>query len=66
MLDDIRIYEYALSQAEIGGAMGISHIYQPVDSAANIYNAEPPNSRSVNFNDYALMADSWLDLNLWP
>ena len=66
MLDDIRIYEYALSQAEIGGAMGISQIYQPIDSAANICDPEPPNSRAVNFNDYALMADNWLGLSLWP
>ena len=66
LLDDIRIYSYPLSQAEIGGVMGESEIYQPVFSLANLYDSEPANSKAVNFDDYAIMADGWLDFQLWP
>jgi hypothetical protein len=71
LIDDVRIYNYALSQAEIAAVMSGQtlppvQIYYPVPSPANIYDAEPPNSKSVNLKDYALLADMWLEELLWP
>jgi hypothetical protein len=71
LIDDVRIYDYALSQAEIAAVMSgqtlpPAQIYYPVLSPANIYDAEPPNSKSVNIRDYALLADMWLEELLWP
>jgi hypothetical protein len=71
LIDDVRIYNYALSQAEITAVMNGQtlppvQIYYPVPSPANIYNAEPQNSRSVDLKDYALLADMWLEELLWP
>jgi hypothetical protein len=59
-LDDLRVYNYALSHAEIISTMGLAELYFPLDSAANLYDAEPQNSKWVNFKDYAIMADEWL------
>ncbi len=69
-LDDVRIYNHALSQAEIAyladETPGDGELYIPVSSAANMYDAEPPGSKSVNFMDFAVLIDSWLDEQLWP
>jgi hypothetical protein len=65
-LDDFRIYNYALSQPEIANVMGQTGIYLPVASSANLYDQEPEDSRKVNFKDFALLADGWLQQQLWP
>ena len=69
-LDEVRIYERALSEAEIrylaDDTPGDGELYIAVPSIANIYNEESPRARSVNFKDYALIADQWLDEQLWP
>jgi len=66
-MDEVRIYDHALSsQAEIVGAMGLSILYQPVPSPANPYNEEPLLQRKVNLNDFAMMADTWLEEDFWP
>ncbi|UCC23598.1 MAG: LamG domain-containing protein, partial [Planctomycetota bacterium] len=69
-MDDVRIYDRALSQAEIlylasEGANNDPY-YNPVTSPANIYDEEPQYQKAVNFMDYAIMADNWLDEILWP
>jgi hypothetical protein len=69
-IDDVRIYSRALSQAEIlylatDGASSDPY-YKPVTSPANVYDDEPEYQKSVNFRDYAIMADNWLDEILWP
>jgi hypothetical protein len=68
LIDDVRVYNYALSNAEIAylATKGAAQIYIPLQSPANIYDAEPPNSKSVNLRDYALLADMWLEELLWP
>ena len=65
-LDDVRIYNYALSPAEIMGVMGQNELYVPLTSPANIYDEEPINSRKVNFKDFAILADEWLEQPVWP
>jgi len=59
-LDDVRIYERALSQTEVAVLFGGGQLYVPLDSPANIYDSEPQGSKVVNFRDYAFLADSWL------
>ncbi|MHC4560345.1 MAG: LamG domain-containing protein, partial [Planctomycetota bacterium] len=65
-VDDVRIYDYALSQSEIVDIMGQSELYFPVTSPANIYDEEPINSKKVNFKDFAVLAEDWLEPHLWP
>ncbi|MHC4594841.1 MAG: LamG-like jellyroll fold domain-containing protein [Planctomycetota bacterium] len=69
-LDDVRIYDLALSQTEIAyladETPGDGELYIPVSSAANMYDVEPSGFKSVNFMDFAVLIDSWLDEQLWP
>ncbi|MHC4622805.1 MAG: LamG domain-containing protein [Planctomycetota bacterium] len=67
LLDDFRIYNYSLSQQEIAYLIaGYSHVYVPLDSPANFYDEEPANSKVVNYRDYSIFADGWLQETLWP
>ncbi len=69
-LDDVRIYSRVLSQAEIrylaDETPGDGELYVPVPPTANLHNEESPLSRSVNFKDFVLLAEGWLDEQLWP
>jgi len=69
-MDDFRIYNRAFSAAQIAyladTTPGDGQLYIPVQSVAELYEAEPEGSRSVNFNDYAVLAGQWLDEFLWP
>jgi hypothetical protein len=66
LIDDVRIYNRGLSHGEILDLIGESEIYQPVRSAANLFDEEPKLFKSVNFKDYAVMAESWLELLIFP
>jgi hypothetical protein len=66
LIDDVQIYNYALSDTDILSVAGLTEMYHPVNSPANISNDEPANSRSVNFKDFAVLADEWLQQLLWP
>ena len=39
---------------------------RPIISPAELYEGEPEGSRSVNFLDFAVLAATWLDEQLWP
>ena len=69
-LDDVHIYSRALSQAEIAyladATPGDGESYIPVASAANIYDEEAQGFKAINFKDFAVLADEWLDEELWP
>jgi len=65
-IDDVRLYDYALSQDEIVSVRGLGALYVPVTSPANISDDEPATEKKVNFKDYALLTDNWLDEVLWP
>ena len=41
-------------------------VYGPVSSVANLTDPEPKLERAVNFADYAMVADNWLEEFLWP
>jgi hypothetical protein len=70
LIDDARIYDRELSQTELqsilDGSLGSVSEYHPLRSAANIYDTEPQGSKAVNLNDYAELADVWLEKQLWP
>jgi hypothetical protein len=46
--------------------MGVTERYNPLTSPANISDDEPANSKSVNFRDFAILADEWLNKLVWP
>ncbi|MFB0525349.1 MAG: LamG domain-containing protein [Phycisphaerae bacterium] len=70
LIDDVRVYKYALSAAEAAyladESPGDGQLYVPVQSVADLYNAEPVYYRGINFKDYAVLVDGWLDKQLWP
>jgi hypothetical protein len=66
-LDEVRIYDHALPHSQIVDLAGLSSVYMPIVSNTTPYDAEAINSKKVNFNDFAIMADGWLlDEQLWP
>ncbi|RLF05352.1 MAG: hypothetical protein DRJ64_05705, partial [Thermoprotei archaeon] len=66
VMDDVRFYSYALSQEEVISTMGLTELYFPIASPANITDPEQPNSRAVNLADFAVMAADWLEESVWP
>jgi len=66
-VDEFKIFDYALSAAEI--AYIADHddngIYE-MESPYNIWSQELIGSRAVNFKDYAVLIDDWLEEILWP
>ena len=68
-VDDARIYNRELSTDEINTVMSgaeIVPVYTPLESAANLYDEEPVNSKKINFKDYALLLQEWLLEIYWP
>ena len=63
LIDDFRIYDYALSQAEIAYAAtnGTGIFDQPLMTPADLY----PDDQ-INFIDFAILADNWLENQFWP
>jgi hypothetical protein len=66
MLDDVRIYNYALTHGEVLSVAGVGTLYVPVPSPAELYEGEAEGSRVINFKDYALLTDRWLDEDFFP
>ncbi len=69
-LDDIRIYNRVLWPPEIAYLADETpedgELYIPIPSVANLSDEEPRLSKSVNFKDFAVFAEMWLDEQLWP
>jgi hypothetical protein len=65
-IDDVQIYDYAISDSDILSVAGLTEMYHPVTSPANISDDEPVNSKSINFRDFAILADEWLKKLVWP
>jgi len=66
MIDDVRVYDYGLSEEEIGYIAADGEKIFTVQSVANVYNDEDLGKRAVNFRDFAVLADGWLEKKLWP
>jgi hypothetical protein len=65
-LDDVRVYNYALTPAEIMSLAGAGAVYVPVTSPANISDLEPVLEKKVNFKDYSVLANKWLEEEMFP
>ncbi len=65
-VDDWKIFNYALSAAEVGHIASDGTGIVLMDSAYNIYDTESAGSRAINFRDYAVLLDSWLQKEYWP
>ncbi|MGD8499429.1 MAG: hypothetical protein PVJ86_02210 [Phycisphaerales bacterium] len=69
-ISEVRLYSRALSQAEIAyladTSPGDGELHVPVPSAAELYEAEPQGSRSVDLKDFAVLADVRLEQQPWP
>jgi hypothetical protein len=69
-LDDIRIYDRALPQAEIANLAGVpagGTLFQPLQGLLSVNeNIDLHDDEKVNFTDFAVLADSWLNELLWP
>lgn len=65
-VDDVQIYDYALSDTDILSVAGLTEMYFPLTTPANVSDDEPVNSKRINFKDFAIMADEWLQQLLWP
>jgi hypothetical protein len=63
LIDDFRIYDYVLSQAEIAyvATNGTGIFDLPLLSPADLYTDD-----RINFHDFALLATDWLNNQLWP
>jgi len=66
LIDEVKIYDYALSDPEIAHLVGLGPVYVELVSPANVYDAEPTHSKFVNFKDFAKVAAKWLVEELWP
>jgi T5SS/PEP-CTERM-associated repeat protein len=60
-IDEFRVYDYALSQAEIIQLAGKSSLYVPVRSTADLNGDD-----KINLIDFSYLAENWLQEVLWP
>jgi hypothetical protein len=67
-VDDVRVYDYALSPEEVAylAVDGASGLHLPIASPADLYKGEPQGSQWINLKDYSLLTGSWLEKILWP
>ncbi|MHC4737614.1 MAG: LamG domain-containing protein, partial [Planctomycetota bacterium] len=65
-IDDVRIYDRALTELEIANVMGGADVYVPLTSLANLYDEESMNNKIINFLDYRILADGWLEDDTFP
>ena len=65
-LDDVRIYDYPLSEAEIASLVTGDTGYMPLTSPANLYDEEMPDYKVVDFKDYVILSSTWLEIQLLP
>jgi hypothetical protein len=65
-IDDVRIYDRALTEFEIANVMGGADVYVPLTSLANLYDEELINNKIINFRDYQILAEGWLEDETFP
>jgi len=61
LIDDVRIFDYVLSVEEIAYEATGGTGYFQLNSIADIYDDE-----QINFKDFAILADYWLQGDTWP
>ncbi|MHC4156004.1 MAG: LamG domain-containing protein, partial [Planctomycetota bacterium] len=63
-IDDVRVYDRAVTRAEIAYIASGGDGLIPLESEANFYSGEDP--EVIDFKDYATLFDYWGDEQLWP
>ncbi|MHC4185789.1 MAG: hypothetical protein ACYSR4_07650, partial [Planctomycetota bacterium] len=66
IIDDVRLYDYAISEAEVVWLASDGTGYVPLASPTNLYDQEPADEQAVNFRDFSMLLDSWLEERKWP
>ena len=68
LVDEFRIYSYALSDEEIAylATDGAPSLHIPIVSDADLYQGEAPGNQWINLKDYSVLANQYLDEILWP
>ncbi|MHC4387804.1 MAG: LamG domain-containing protein [Planctomycetota bacterium] len=66
IIDDVRVYDYGLSQEEVRYLTTDGTGVLAMQSIANLSDEETPGDRVVNFKDFAILADDWLVQELYP
>jgi len=63
LIDDFQIYDYILSQPEIvyAATNGTGIFDLPLLSPIDLND-----DNQIDFKDFCILADNWLDKNLWP
>ncbi|HUT28863.1 MAG TPA: LamG domain-containing protein [Sedimentisphaerales bacterium] len=64
IIDDVRIYDYGLSHAEVAwlATKGTGEFL--ITSPVNLFSGEDP--EVINFKDFAKLMESWLEERFWP
>ena len=66
-INDFRVYNYALSQAEVAWLMGLrsnpSYVPSPFKNVANFKSSTPD---MIDFGDFAILVKDWLNQQWWP
>jgi hypothetical protein len=67
-LDEVRLYNRALSQAEVASLAGRTAFTQPLVLLLRPQDPKMDSSSDgqINFKDYAVLIDHWLEERLWP
>ena len=65
-IDDVRVYDYELSQAEIVYLADKASITVPLPSAIEAIDDSLNDNDAIDFRDFSTLADNWLDEVLWP
>jgi len=66
IIDDVRVYNRALTAAEVGYLASDSTGVVDIQSIANLIDGEAPGKKAVNLRDFAMLADNWLQEEMWP
>ena len=65
-IDDFRIYNRVLTHNEMVYLAKYSSKYYPLTSQANLSDKETMGSKWVNFKDLSVLAEDWMQADLWP
>jgi hypothetical protein len=63
-VDDVQVYNYGLSAAEVAYLATQGTGYVPLVSQVNLHSGESP--EAINISDLAVLLNSWLEQKLWP
>ena len=66
LIDDVRIYDYALTPEQILSDMGNSTVVPLSNDAAKANLYEDPALQVIDFKDFSVLANDWLVDNLSP